>query len=78
MWDFEEETRRIRGIIPGLPIPAAQFEEIVATCRDLDHHDRADALIRLTLRHHEGQPRSATAPPGRGAWGFGGHFGAPM
>jgi len=49
MWDFEEEARRIRGIVPGLPIPAAQFEEIVATCRDLDRHDRADALIRLTL-----------------------------
>ncbi|HEU5311621.1 MAG TPA: hypothetical protein VFV24_09240, partial [Candidatus Eisenbacteria bacterium] len=50
IWDFEEETRRIRGIVPGLPIPAAQFEEIVATCRDLDRHDRADALIRLTLK----------------------------
>ena len=50
MWDFEEEARRIRGIVPGLPIPAAQFEEIVATCRDLDRHDRADALIRLTLK----------------------------
>ena len=49
MWDFEEEARRIRGIVPGLPIPAAQFEEIVATCRDLDRQDRADALIRLTL-----------------------------
>ena len=49
MWDFEEEARRIRGIVPGLPIPPAQFEEIVATCRDLDRHDRADALIRLTL-----------------------------
>ncbi|MBI4189414.1 MAG: MmgE/PrpD family protein [Betaproteobacteria bacterium] len=49
MWDFEEEARRIRGVIPGLPIPAAQFESIIATCRDLDQHDRADALVQLTL-----------------------------
>jgi 2-methylcitrate dehydratase PrpD len=50
MWDFDEEARRIRDVIPGLPIPAAQFEDIVATCRDLDRHDRADALIGLTLK----------------------------
>ena len=49
MWDFEEEARRIRGIVPGLPIPAAQFEEIVATCRDLDRQAQADTLVRLTL-----------------------------
>ena len=50
MWDFDEEARRIQEVIPGLPIPAAQFGEIVATCRDLDRRDRADALIRLTLK----------------------------
>ncbi|MGH7346829.1 MAG: MmgE/PrpD family protein, partial [Candidatus Rokuibacteriota bacterium] len=50
IWDFAEETRRIREVIPGLPIPAAQFEEIVATCRDLDRHDRADRLVQLTLK----------------------------
>jgi 2-methylcitrate dehydratase PrpD len=49
VWDFAEETRRIRGVIPGLPIPAAQFEDIIATCRDLDRQDRADTLVRLTL-----------------------------
>jgi 2-methylcitrate dehydratase PrpD len=49
IWDFEEEARRIRGVIAGLPIPAAQFEAIIATCRDLDRQDRADALIKLTL-----------------------------
>jgi hypothetical protein len=48
MWDFPEEARRIRDVIPGLPIPAAQFEAIIATCRDLDRHDRADTLIELT------------------------------
>jgi len=50
IWDFAEEARRIRGVIPGLPIPAAQFEEIIATCRDLDKQDRADRLVPLTLK----------------------------
>jgi 2-methylcitrate dehydratase PrpD len=50
MWDFDEEARRIRDVIPGLPIPPDQFENIIATCRDLDRKDRADGLIRLTLK----------------------------
>ena len=50
IWDFDEEARRIRGVVPGLPIPAAQFDDIIATCRDLDRQDRADRLIGLTLK----------------------------
>jgi 2-methylcitrate dehydratase PrpD len=50
MWDFTEEARRIRDVVPGLPVPAAQFDDIIATCRDLDRQDRADILIRLTLK----------------------------
>jgi hypothetical protein len=50
MWDSEEEARRIRDVIPGLPIPAAQFEALIAACRDLDRQDRADRLIQLTLK----------------------------
>jgi hypothetical protein len=50
IWDFDEEARRIREVVPGLPIPAAQFEDIIATCRDLDRQGRADALVRLTLK----------------------------
>ncbi len=50
MWDFDEEVRRIRAVVPGLPIPAAQFEEIILTCHDLDRQDRADKLIQLTLK----------------------------
>ena len=49
IWDFGEEARRIREVIPGLPIPAARFEEIIATCRDLDRQERADRLVQLTL-----------------------------
>ena len=51
IWDFAEEARRIRGVIPGLPIPAGQFEEIIAACRDLDKQDRADRLVQLTLKN---------------------------
>jgi 2-methylcitrate dehydratase PrpD len=50
MWDFDEEVRRIRGVIPGLPIPPAQFDQIISTCRDLDREARADRLIQLTLK----------------------------
>jgi hypothetical protein len=50
IWDFGEEARRIRDVVPGLPIPSAQFEDIIATCRDLDRQPRADALVRLTLK----------------------------
>ena len=49
MWDFEEEARRIRAVIPGIPIPKSQFEDIISTCRDLDNQDRADRLIQLTI-----------------------------
>ena len=49
IWDFDEETRRIRDVTPGLPIPAAQFEAIIATCRDLERCESADALVKLTL-----------------------------
>jgi len=49
MWDFEEEARRIRDVISGLPIPESQFEDIISTCRDLDNQDRADRLIQLTI-----------------------------
>jgi hypothetical protein len=37
-------------VIPALPIPEAQFETIIVTCRDLDKADRADKLIQLTLK----------------------------
>jgi 2-methylcitrate dehydratase PrpD len=49
IWDFDEETRRLRDVVPGLPLPARQFDDIVATCRELERQPRADTLIRLTL-----------------------------
>ena len=50
IWDFNEEARRIRDVVPGLPIPAAQFDAIIANCRDLERSERADTLIKLTLK----------------------------
>jgi 2-methylcitrate dehydratase PrpD len=49
IWDFPAEARRLQEVVPGLPIPAAQFDALVAACRDLDRPGRADALIPLTL-----------------------------
>jgi 2-methylcitrate dehydratase PrpD len=50
IWDFEEEARRIRAVVPALPIPEAQFEKMIATCRDLEREARADTLVKLTLK----------------------------
>lgn len=49
IWDFDEEVRRISGIVDGIPIPATQFEELISSCRNLDQLARADRLVQLTL-----------------------------
>ncbi len=50
IWDFEEQARRIRPIIPGLAISEPQFVELIDTCRHLDRTDRAaEKLIALTI-----------------------------
>ena len=65
IWDFEEEARRIREVVPGLPIPAHQFEQLIGVCRELDQVERADDLVRLTLN----QDQEGT---GSGRWRSGG------
>ncbi len=50
IWDFDEEARRLQEVIPGLPIAAAQFDSIIATCRELEKKERADALVKLTVK----------------------------
>jgi hypothetical protein len=50
IWDFDEHARRIREVIPGLPIPGAQFENMIATCRELDRQEKASKLVQLTLK----------------------------
>jgi 2-methylcitrate dehydratase PrpD len=54
IWDFDREVSRIRAITPGLPIPAAQYEEVIAMCRNLEKEERADQLIQLTLGNASG------------------------
>ena len=49
IWDFDEQARRIRELTPSLPIPAAQFDTLIAACGALDSAARADALIGLTV-----------------------------
>jgi hypothetical protein len=36
-------------VAPGLPISEARFEQIIASCRDLEREARADKLVQLTL-----------------------------
>jgi len=50
IWNFDEEARRIRAVAPGIPIPANQFDDLIAACRTLDARERADVLVRLTLK----------------------------
>jgi hypothetical protein len=39
----------LRETIPALPIPAAQYEGIIAAVRSLEQNERADALVGMTL-----------------------------
>ncbi len=50
IWDFDEEVRRIRPVAPGLPISPARFDELIEAARHLDTLDRADELVKATLK----------------------------
>ena len=50
IWDFDEETRRIREVVPGLPISAARFDDLIDATRRLETLDKADRLVQLTVR----------------------------
>jgi 2-methylcitrate dehydratase PrpD len=52
IWNFDEEARRIRGVVPGVPVSADQFEALITTCRDLDSLEQASRLVDLTLPNH--------------------------
>ena len=49
IWDFDGLVNRIKGIAPGLPIPASQYAALVAACRGLDGLKQADEVIGLTI-----------------------------
>jgi hypothetical protein len=50
IWDYDGLAARLQEVIPSLPIPAAQYGAIVDACRALEESDRADALVKLTLK----------------------------
>ena len=50
IWDYDGLVKRLREVVPSLPIPAAQFESIIDTCRTLEQRERADQLVKLTLK----------------------------
>jgi hypothetical protein len=49
IWDFDEEVRRVSGILPGVPISERQYAELIDACRRLETLPRADELLRLTI-----------------------------
>jgi 2-methylcitrate dehydratase PrpD len=49
MWDFATDARELRRFVPGLPIPAAQYDRLVAAIAGLDTAPSVDDLVRLTL-----------------------------
>jgi hypothetical protein len=50
VWEYDGLVARLREVIPSLPIPAPQFEAIIDGCRMLETSDRADALVKLTVK----------------------------
>ena len=48
MFDLEETTRRLKELVPVLPITLEQFEDIITACRNLEKLPKADKLIQLT------------------------------
>lgn len=50
IWDYDGLVARLRDVVPALPIPSAQYESIVNTCRDLEKQNRADELVKLTIK----------------------------
>ncbi len=50
IWDYAGLVQRLQGVKPGLPIPAAQYDRLVAACGSLEAQDRADVLVKFTLK----------------------------
>ena len=49
IWPFDELAHRLAGVVPGLPVSAARYRELVEACRALEREEKADKLVRLTL-----------------------------
>ena len=49
MWDFAKDAEVLRRFVPGLPVPSAQYDRLVATIAKPDAAASVDELVRLTL-----------------------------
>jgi 2-methylcitrate dehydratase PrpD len=49
MWDFARDARELRRFAPGLPIPAAQYDRLVAAIATLETAASVDEVVQLTL-----------------------------
>ncbi len=50
IWDYAGLAQRLQGVKPGLPISAAQYDSLIATCGGLESQAKADVLVKLTLK----------------------------
>jgi 2-methylcitrate dehydratase PrpD len=49
MWDFARDARELQRFAPGLPIPAAQYDRLVAAIAKLETATSVDEVVQLTL-----------------------------
>ena len=47
-WGLEEEIKSIKALVPWLPVPEEQFDELVATVKEAEGLDKIDRLLKLT------------------------------
>ncbi len=50
IWDYDGLVKRLREVVPSLPVPEVQYESIIDTCGTLEQRERADQLVKLTLK----------------------------
>ncbi len=48
-WDFEEDARRLRGLVPGLPITEKRFDELIEVVAHLEELPLTGQLLQLTI-----------------------------
>lgn len=47
-WGLEEEIKKIKALLPWLPVHEGQFNELIATVREAEGLERIDRLLKLT------------------------------
>ena len=49
MWDFARDALELRRFVPGLSMPPAQYDDLVAAIRGLDAAPSVDPVLRLLV-----------------------------